>query len=403
MVAGLLTELVEVNNKTRQQKQAGRIVKYLAKSDEPLTIPEIAKYVKISIPTATKLISELFDKNVIVELGKRDTGSGRKPVLYSLNKSIFYSVGIDIQLKGLRLVMLNMQFEAIKIKEIPDFILHNTEACLKEIIDHVNQFLAFSMIDDSSLLGIGVSLTGRVDIRKGLSLSYFEFLEVPLGTYLSNHFKLPVLIDNDTRLIGLTEQVEGRLSKVKDAFIINVSRGLGACIVCEGVIVKGSNGFAGEFGHMQFGHKNRLCLCGKANCLGTEVSGYALELDFTKALQEGRDSLLKAEFESREYRKILQVAMEGDSLAIDLIHMQGVHLGESLGNIINLLNPSIIVIAGSFAVLGDMFIDAIKIGLSKTTLINPLNNCQVVASDVDGTNAAAIGAAYLFFKKYDLL
>ncbi|MCG8580523.1 MAG: ROK family protein [Bacteroidales bacterium] len=403
MVLDFLTQSTVISNQSRHQKQKKDIVRYISKSKTACIIPDIAKQLKISIPTINKLIVELLEANVLVEYGKKDTGSGRKPILYALNRDMFYSVGVDIQLKGLRIVMLDIQLQVVKSKDISDFTLENTEECLNDIINHVNEFITYCMVENTAILGLGFSLTGRVDVKKSSSISFFDFMGKPLGQYFSEKFQLPVLLDNDTRLIGLSEQVDGCLSNVKDAIVVNVSRGLGASIICEGNIVKGGNGFAGEFGHMQFGKKERLCICGKTNCLGTEVSGYALELDFTNALDAGRDSLLKLQTDTFGYRQILRSALEGDSLAIELVQKQGMYLGESLGNIINLLNPSLIVIAGSFAILGDMFIDAIRIGLSKTTLINPLNSCRVIASEVDGTRAAAIGAAYLSFKKFDLL
>ena len=403
MILDFLTQSKEINNQSRQQKQKTDIVRYISKSKTACIIPDIAKQLKISIPTINKLITELLSAEILVELGKKDTGSGRKPILYALNKKTCYSVGVDIQLKGMRLMIINIQREVVRMKEIPDFVLENTQACLSNIIDDINIFLSSSMIEVSSVIGIGISLTGRVDVKRGSSISYFDFIQEPIRSYLSKHFKVPVLVDNDTRMIGLAEKVDGYLHEVQDAIVINVSRGLGASMISDGAIIKGANGFAGEFGHMQFGKKKRLCICGKSNCLGTDVSGYALELDFTYAIESGNVSLLKSDNGFFDYREIIRVSMQGDCLAIELIQKQGMHLGESLGNLLNLLNPSLIIIAGTYAVLGDVFIDAIRIGLSKTALLNPLEKCKVIASDLDGVQAAALGAAYLSFTRYDLL
>ncbi len=346
---------------------------------------------------------ELIDEQILIELGKKETESGRKPLLYSINKKVFYSIGVNIQLKSLRIALVDLEMSIIKFINYDEFRLDNTEECLNEIIQKIQTFISSNQIDVKGVLGIGIGLTGRINTTIGQSLSFFNFTPQPLATILSKKLNLNVLLENDTRATGMAEGVCGVAGSSKDALIVNLSRGLGLSILANGIIIKGENGYAGEFGHMQFGSKNRLCLCGKQNCLGTEVSGYGLELDFEEHKALGRTSLLNTANNLVSYRQIIEIAQKGDGLAMELILEQGIRLGVSLGNIINLLNPQLIVIAGTYSRLGNIFIDSIKIGMSKTALVNPLKDCKIVNSHVESDKAVVLGAASLLYRKYDLI
>lgn len=404
MVAGLLTELEEVNNKTRQQKQAGRIIKYLSKSDAAVTIPEISKHVKISIPTTTKLINELISKNWMLEKGKRETDNGRKPTLYSINKEKFYAVGVEILLKRIQVKV--MRINSTEVHEVKDnaFVLENTKQCLSQVIEFIRSAINHSKIATDQIMGVGIGITGRVNSQTGESFNYFNFSDLSLKQHVEDALGLPVFIDNDTRVLGLAEQVAGKAKKAGNALVVNMSRGLGISVIINKKVVPGGMGFAGEFGHMQLGKSERLCLCGKKGCLGTEVSGYALEEDLKEALNNGEASIYFNKADGRQYRydDMLEAALKGDSLSIRLIQEQGDKLGEALGNILNLLNPELIVIGGKIARVNELFVDSVKAGMKKTALINSLKFCKVEVSNL-GSEAGPKGAASMVWKKYEMI
>ena len=144
-------------------------------------------------------------------------------------------------------------------------------------------------------------MTGSVNGHTGESADYFNNLDLPLRTYLERQLGLPVDIDNDTRVIGIAEQVLGEAKGADNALVVKVSRNLGLSIILDKNIIFGQQGFAGNFGHVQLGKKGRLCSCGKKGCLRTEVSGNALYQDLKEALEAG-ETLYS--FPIREHWKI---------------------------------------------------------------------------------------------------
>ncbi|HBL76210.1 MAG: glucokinase [Bacteroidetes bacterium GWF2_42_66] len=399
-----LKDIEDVNNENRQYAQKRKIVALLNKSEKPLTIPGICKKVKLSVPTGTKLVNELIETRIIIESGKKETDNGRRPSLYNVDPNYAYCIGAVVLLKGLSFSVYNLKMDEVYSFEDENFVLENTPECLVRVVGFIQESISDSGIDGSRILGMGMGITGRVNSQTGHSYNYFNFLEISLADFLSGKFSFPVHIDNDTRGLGMAEQFFGKAKNIRNAFVVNLSRGLGMAIIANGEIVVGGQGFAGEFGHIQFADSERLCICGKRGCLDTEVSGHALEQNFQQQIAAGEISLLlaKKEISDTRYEDIIQAALEGDALSISLIHNIGFRLGKALGNMINLLNPGVIIIGGEFVPAKEILIGSVKSGMMYTTLLLPLHSCELMFSSV-GANAASKGAAAIVLRSLKLV
>lgn len=400
----VFTEFEEPSNQSRHAKQKSEIIRLFSASSTTLTITELHSKLGISTPTVVKLTNQLLDEGILKEQGKRDSESGRKPTLYKLNVEKFFAVGIEIVFKQISLFVMRLDQKIIYKAQEKQFKLENTPECLNHIENFINTELDKSGISKENILGVGMALTGRINTLTGESFNFFDFTKKPLATYFNNRLGLKTLIDNDTHIMGLAEQTMGNARHTKNALVLNVGRGLGMTIINNSVIVTGNNGFAGEFGHMQFGNNQELCICGKRGCLEMEVSGFALEEKFKKALEKGDKSLLVLDREVQQfhYEKIIRMAIKGDGLSIDLLQEMGVTLGFAIGNIVNLLNPEIIIIGGKFAQAVDLFTDPIKVGIKKSALFSSLKAVKIKTSKLDSENSGA-GAAALIFRHYNLL
>ncbi len=163
-------------------------------------------------------------------------------------------------------------------------------------------------------------------------------------------------------------------------------------------------GFAGELGHMQFGNKEKICLCGKKGCLGNDVGGYALEENFMERIANGEKSMIDISDDQKplRYDSILNAALQGDDLSIKLVQDMGYKLGHALGNILNLLNPELIIIGGKFARLKELLLNPVKTGMTGSALSNPLEFCQIEFSEL-GDLGGLKGAGALVFDHFKLI
>ncbi len=400
----VLSEPEEVSNQGRQVKQKNKIIKALSKSGSALIIPDLQKQLRISTPTIIKLINELIADDIVAEVGKKETVNGRRPTLYKLNIHRFFAVGVEVLFKRISFAVVRLDQKVIFEKQDKNFRLENTEACLQQVEDFIRTALDECTIPREQILSIGIGLTGRVDSNTGVSYNYFNFTEKPVAAYLSGRLNKTVHIANDTHITGLAEQVFGQAKEARNALILNVSRGLGMTIIANRKIVTGGMGFAGEFGHMQMTPSQKLCICGKRGCLGMEVSGFALEENFKEAIERGEISLANQdkELDQIRYDDILEAASAGDALSISLLQSMGGLLGSALGNIVNLLNPEMIIIGGKFAQVGYVFRDSVKTGMNQTALTSPLRFLTIKTSKLAAESGCRAAAA-LVFRQYDLI
>jgi predicted NBD/HSP70 family sugar kinase len=367
-----------------------------------LTISEISDAVQISLPTTKSLVSQLIKQDWAVNLGKKQTASGRKPEVFDLNYDRFFTVGVLITLKKISLIICDINLNIVHEDLLEGFNLENDQKSLDILVQFIDSSLKKKKLSNNQILGIGVGITGRVNRKKGVSYNYFNFMDLPLQQYLEQALGVHVEIDNDTRILGIAENETGTSKNLTNALVVNMDLGLGMSMLLNGEIITGQNGFAGEFGHMKFGSKGRLCLCGNRNCLGTEVSGSALVLDLQDALERGEKSMAYSNSNKNySYKDIINAALTGDVLSIELIQKQGESLGEALGNIINLLNPNKIIIAGEICKADSIFSDPVKIGIKKTALNDFVKNETVQLSTMKKN--IAIGSACLILKIHDLL
>ena len=384
---------------TRQSSAYMRAIQKFSKCGD-MTIPEFSTSIGISVPTGTKIINDLLAQKLLICKGKREQIGGRPPLIYGLNKDLFKVVAVEILLKRIRVGILNVQGEWLAYDEDGDFRLKNSQESLDFIVKYVQSFLKKSNVVDTEILGVGVSLVGMNDIHSGKTYSYFDFLEEPLTKFLSGVFQKNVYVENDSYAYGLAETKLGGLKDHQNGFAINLSRGLGMALLSEGHLHAGSNGFAGEFGHMQFGNGTRMCVCRKTGCLGTEASGFALEMDYREHVASGEQSSLT--IEDPRYDDIIKGALKGDELCIKLVYNVGEKLGFALGNVINLLNPEIIIIGGKLARSKDLLLGGVMFGTRRSALTQSMKNCKIELSKLDD-RAGVLGAGLNVFTKYELL
>jgi transcriptional regulator of PTS gene len=394
----------ESNNGNRLNEQKMRIVQAISQRREALTIPELSSELKITAPTCIKLVNQLMAAGIINEVGKKETRAGRKPALYALDGSNFQVIGVEILMKRVSFSILDNHLNTIYVKHKTDFALENTSESLNVVVSFIEACMNDANVSSREIIGMGVGITGRVKKSDGESLTFFNFLGKPLASFLSEAFDIPVFLNNDTRCFGMAEKIIGKAKNASNAIIINLSRGLGTSLIINNIVVEGGAGFAGELGHMQWGLNEKVCICGKKGCLGNEVSGYTLEEQFKERIQQGEKSLVteKVSVDSIRYDDILNAANLGDALSIDLVQQMALRLGKALGNIINLLNPELIIIGGKFAKVRDILLDPVKTGMASSALVSPLKYCEIDFSEM-GDLAGMKGAGALVLEHFEFI
>jgi len=397
-------DYTEVSSRSRVMKRKLAIIQTASQKGDGISLSEVCYHLKVSPPTGIKLMNELLDEGFMRVVGKKDTSNGRKPLLYALNNTNFYSLVVEISMKRISVGIVDAFLNITNYRQKTDFYLENTPECLNTVEEYIFESISEFRVKPDLILGMGVGLTGRVNCDVGQTLTFFNFLSQPFAKHFSDRFKMPVFVNNDTRCIGIAEKTRGKAQNTSDAVIINLSRGLGTCFIINNSVVSGASGFAGELGHVQFEENDKMCICGKTGCLGTQVGGNTLEENFIEKINSGEKSLIEmgSNPNNIRYDMILQAAIDGDQLSIKLIQSMGRKLGIALGNIINLLNPELFVIAGKFSRVGHIIIDAVKFGITQSALPASYRLSRIEISEM-GDKPVLKGAGVMVFEHFKLL
>jgi glucokinase len=254
--------------------------------------------------------------------------------------------------------------------------------------------------------GIGLCSPGALDRRTGLvinapNLPGWESLH--LARELEKLFSLPARVENDANSAGLAEALYGAGAGYRDVFYVTVSTGIGTGIIIDRKIYHGSQGVAGEGGHMSIDYRSPYrCTCGTLGCIEVLASGPAIARRARVRLEQDHSapSLLRSSTHGNlrllTPEMIERAARAGDAVAKDILDETGFFLGVWLGGMITLLDPGAVVIGGGVARIGERLFSKIRESLLRYTLNPKLAKKIPIVPAKLKQNVGIYGAASLF-------
>jgi glucokinase-like ROK family protein len=389
-----LIEEIELGSKNSQIKL--NILKYHINNGD-ITLSELGKEMDLSVPTITKLVSELIEEGYVIDFGKVETAGGRRPNIYGLNPDSGCFLGVDIKRFRVNLALINFKGELIDTQLSVPFNYENTAESFDSLCKIINDYVSKLSIPKSKILSAGINISGRINTQTGHSYSMYYFNEQPLTEIFHERLGIHSTIDNDSRAMAYGEYMNGLVGDEKNVLFVNCSWGLGLGIITNGQLYYGKSGFSGEFGHLSVFDNDVICHCGKKGCLETQASGSYIHRRFLEKMAEGYTSILdkkKKKGDSITQEDILDAAMQEDMLAIELIEEVGNTLGKQIAGLINLFNPELVIIGGVVALTGDYLLLPIRSTIKKYSLNLVSKDTGIKLSKL-GDKAGVIGACLL--------
>ncbi len=352
-----------LDKKDNKNSLLKKTILHLCIQNGEYSIASLSEQINSSVPTVTKLIGELMDEGFMIELGKSGTSGGRRPSIYGLNPDAGMFVGLDIRHSHASIAVTDFKGGLISFQDNIPFTFEPDENCIHRVAHSLRAFFSEKDLDWNKVLGMGISVAGRVNPKTGYSNLYSFDPERPINKILSEDLDIPVVIENDSRAMTYGEYLAGVVKKEKNVLFINVSWGLGMGMILDGHLYYGTSGFSGEFGHFPLLDNDQICRCGKIGCLETGASGSALVRLITEQLRAGRASSLSQTFKKEgkvNLNDIFKAIQEEDILTIESIEKIGSNLGRGLAGLINVFNPQLVVIGGKLSLAGDYLILPIR-------------------------------------------
>ncbi len=254
--------------------------------------------------------------------------------------------------------------------------------------------------DGRRLAGVGVAAAGFVDSHgeRVMFAPHLPWQGEPLRDLLQDRLSCQVLLDNDANCAARAEAHHGAARGATSALMITMGTGIGGAVLLDGAVLRGANGMAGEFGHMQVVPDGQPCECGKRGCWEQYSSGNALVRN-ARTLMAEQPSMLEEMSGGRPDRvtgpMVTAAAEQGDLVARRAFASVGDWLGVGTANLVAALDPQVVVIGGGVSAAGDKLLDPARAALQRT-LVGASHRVvpDLVAAQL-GPQAGMIGAALL--------
>lgn len=324
---------------------------------------QLAEWTGLSGTTITHLISDLVEQGIVLEEGAAPSGHlGRPRTALRLNPHARFAIGVHIGIGTLRVGLTNLKAELLQNVIVEFEPKQPWEQVLNRIADCVLS-LATRCKAPQTLLGVGVGASGLVDYQNGVNVfaPNLGWHDVPMRDWLQERVGLPVVVDNNVRAMALGEWLFGAYRGTSSLAFVYGRVGVGAGFIVNGSLLRGSGAGAGEIGHtVMIPNGGMLCSCGQRGCLETLVSESVLVRAAAALAAQHPGSLLAEYWQRADLPKpvdrLLEAARCGDPHALNLIETSSRYLGIALANIVNTLNPELILLGGLFAQGSDLFL-----------------------------------------------
>lgn len=343
---------------------------------------DLARSTGLSLPTISEIVAELIDMGVVEERTVGHSTGGRRPVLLAIKPDAGYAVGI--KLTETRVIAVLTDLEAtIVARDVTHVADTSVDAVVEAVCGAVTRVREAA--HGRPVHGVGVGMAGVVDRTSGVvrHATYSDWHDVDLAGLLTTRVGLPVVLDNDVNTLVANENWFGAGRGVDDVAVVSIGRGIGLGLVLDGRLYRGSAGGAGEFGHTKVAD-GPVCECGGRGCLEALIGEPALEAQAASILGHAVD-----------LDEAADAARNGNQAVQEIFRSAGRLLGTAVGNLVNLLNPELVILAGEGTRVSDLFRADFDRALSLAVFDGLQQGLEIVVDTWDD-EAWARGAAGLF-------
>lgn len=361
--------------------------------EEFISRAEIARRLDVSRSTVSEIVDDLLGTGLIAEAGEGASSGGRRPIVLSFRYDAFVLLGVDVGASHVSVVVTDLRGR-VRAWERQSFDVHadpdGTRAAIQRLCDRC---LGAIDLTATPLLGIGVALPSPMDPLHPERVSRIALKQwngVHGLEFLSARFGVPLWLDNDANLGALAEHWWGAARGLSNFTYIKIATGIGAGHFIDGRIFRGAGGVAGEIGHVTVDVHGNPCACGNRGCLTTYVGRPELLARVRELLPEYPRSMLAT---SGSSMPALEAAANArDPLASRVVQEAAEHLGTVVASLLNLMNPSAVILGGSLCRLREQVLVPVREAVMRRTFVSAVVSSEILTSAL-GDRAIAIGAA----------
>ena len=334
---------------------------------QPVSRTELAEVTNFQPAIVTAIVKELVDMEYVVESGKYSNKSGRKRVLLEINKAHFLTLLASLSIEEISYSVLQLDGEILKVEKLPFDLKRGRNELAGEIaanIEHLIREYPGSVISGIALCEPLYNYPAYIQTDSLISSYYntLDWISHELMPEIERLLSRPVRLFSPVTLPAFSEKRYGQAVGCDNFICVELSSGIGSSFCVNGKVLSGSTGVAGEIGHTvvnAHGEHQRMCYCGKSECLEAYASFPVIVREIERAMDNGTYSRLQPLHEKgvKLTAKMLgQALQEHDQLTAHYVKKAAELIGIAIANEVNLLNPSLVILFGFMLDLGDFFL-----------------------------------------------
>lgn len=395
-----MIDINRYNNDMTLKRKVLRIIYERGK----VTRGELTEIMGLSMTSVVKFVGELINDGIVIDNGTLESTGGRRTSLLGINPEYAYILGIDIGGFATKIGVVRMDGTIVEDWFIPaeNSRVPVVSMSLPEIKVKVGDII--SKYGKSRFMAICAGISGMVDSRVGKVIfcpNISGWDNVMFTEIMSSEFGIPAFIDTSARCMALAEQRFGCGREVENQIFVTLGNfDISSAIIIKSQIYRGSFGFAGEIGHVTSSNEGIRCTCGNYDCLEIAatvkmiVTSIINEINNIKGFSPLKQ-MLTENIEEREMPDLIVKAMEaGDKLCYETVMKAGKSVGIALSNLLNVLNPELVILGGGVIDLFPAIIGMIKETVRERALVTVQKNLEIRKSGL-GWQGAVIGSAML--------
>ncbi|MGM7679201.1 ROK family transcriptional regulator [Microbacterium sp. A94] len=358
----------------------------LLRDGEPRTRAELAKTSGLARSTVAARVDELMRMGLITPVADAVSTGGRPPSQFALNPASRVVIGADIGASHTTVAVTDLAGTILAERTGDIAVATGPEAVLNWLVDAVTELMIEIDLERSLIAAIGVGVPGPVEHSTGRPagppiMPGWDGFDVP--GWVQQHLHVPVLVDNDVNISALGERAAA-WPTTDHLIFVKVATGIGAGIISGGQLLRGAQGIGGDLGHVRVARGADVpCHCGNTGCLEALASGPAIARN-----------LAAQGIEARSGHDVVELVKGGSLDAVQAVRQAGRDLGEVLTASVSLLNPSVIVIGGAMARVGEHLIAGVREVVYTRSMPLATEQLAIVQSATAG-QAAVRGASML--------
>ena len=340
----------------------------LIRKQGPLSRTDMAELLGTSRASVTSIAGNLLDTDVLVEVGHGKSDGGRRPRLLNVNPGLGFVAGVDLGATSADIALANFRGEILARESFRADVRSEPGQLLETISERILAMLSERGAAETALLGVGMGVPGPVHFPTGLLIQpplMPAWENFPIKDFIRSKFpnSIPV-IDNDVNIMAIGESRVGGDVGMDNFMYVKVGTGIGCGIIMNGEIYRGSDGTAGDIGHICVDYNGPMCHCGNTGCLEFMAAGPAIARMGVKAAKSGESEKLAQRLKERggvlSPEDIGELSAIGDQAANQIVYESGRMIGGVLAGLVNFYNPEAIFIGGGISKIGHQFLSTIR-------------------------------------------